>query len=325
MSRLPKPPENNLTWRPWTLADTGELVKHRERVHASERLEHVDGAESFRWIANQPDFDLAGDSLVGFDTGGEIRAETGVWAHISNEGSRAFIWAHAAPPFTHLRPFLISWGEARARQKLELANPDRDRIIRMGVEEHRGSHRKEIEDAGFVEARSFAVMRRSLTGLPPAPPLPDGVRVQTWSTDVDTLVREVNNESFADHWGSMPISEGAWTASYRDSENFRPSLSLVAMNGDDVVSFCLAEVSEDHTVRTGRAEVYIARVGTRRAHRRGGLASHLVVRTMEAAATATMDIAALDVDESSHTNATAVYSRLGFEVVERSIHYIKKL
>ena len=325
MSLLPKPPENTLTWRPWTSEDTDALVRHMERVHEAERLEHVDGADSFRWIANQPDFDPALDSLVAFDTAGEVRAEAGVWAHISDEGSRVFIWAHAAPPFTNLRPFLISWGEARARQKLVTANPDRDRIIRMGVEEHRTSLRREIEDAGFFEARSFAVMRRPLAGLPAAPTLPDGIRVQNWSADVDSLVRSVNNESFADHWGSMPINQEAWTAAYRDSENFRPSLSFVAMSGDDVVSFCLAEVSNDDTTRKGRAEVYIARVGTRRAHRRGGLASHLVVRTMEAAADTGMDVAALDVDESSHTNATAVYARLGFEVVERSIHYIKKM
>ncbi len=38
-----------------------------------------------------------------------------------------------------------------------------------------------------------------------------------------------------------------------------------------------------------------------------------------------MDTAALEVDESSHTNATAVYHRLGFEVIERSIHYVKNL
>jgi hypothetical protein len=37
-----------------------------------------------------------------------------------------------------------------------------------------------------------------------------------------------------------------------------------------------------------------------------------------------MDRAALDVDESSHTNAGDVYLRLGFEVTERSIHYLKQ-
>ncbi len=50
-----------------------------------------------------------------------------------------------------------------------------------------------------------------------------------------------------------------------------------------------------------------------------------MVRSLEAAAAAGLTTASLDVDETSHTRATAVYARLGFEVAERSITHVKTL
>jgi ribosomal protein S18 acetylase RimI-like enzyme len=84
-------------------------------------------------------------------------------------------------------------------------------------------------------------------------------------------------------------------------------------------------VSDEENARRGRPEVYVDRVGTRRAYRRSRIASHLVVLTLQASAAAGMESAALDVDETSHTEATLVYRRLGFEVTERSTTYLKTM
>ena len=73
-------------------------------------------------------------------------------------------------------------------------------------------------------------------------------------------------------------------------------------------------------------DVYIHRVGTIRSHRRQGLATHLIIRSMEAAVAAGgLDRAALQVDEMSHTRATLVYERLGFETYARSLTFVKAL
>ena len=72
--------------------------------------------------------------------------------------------------------------------------------------------------------------------------------------------------------------------------------------------------------------MYIERVGTIRAHRGRGLASHLLVRSLEAGRDhGDLDRAALEVDEMSHTSATLVYERLGFTTTARSMHYTKHL
>lgn len=324
MPTLPDPPPlHDLTWRPWTLDDADALARHMLRVDAAERLESVSGTELYRWLLGQDGFDPATDSLAGFDASGEVRAEVKVWAPRTDAGARAFIWLDAAPPATDLRPFLIAWGEARSRQILEAIDPALERVIRVGAEEHRTELRAQIEAAGFPPARSWVVMRRALSPLPPAPALPEGVRIEPWSAAFEEAARLASNEAFADHWGSQPMTPEMWQGIYRNSEVFRPDLSFLAVAGDEVVALCLAEVSEENNVNRGSAEVYIDRVGTRRSHRRSGIASHLVVRTLAAAASTGLEVAALDVDETSHTQATTVYRRLGFEVTERSITYVK--
>ena len=46
---------------------------------------------------------------------------------------------------------------------------------------------------------------------------------------------------------------------------------------------------------------------------------------MEAASAGGFGRSALQVDEMSHTNATLVYERLGFEAYARSLTYIKEV
>lgn len=324
MPALPEPPNrHDLTWRPWTLDDAAALARHMLRVDAAERLDSVPGTELYRWLIGQDGFDPATDSLAGFDAAGEVHAEVKVWAPRTEAGARAFLWLDAAPPDSDLRSFLLAWGEARSRQILETIDPSLERVIRVGAEEHRTELRAQIEAAGFPPARSWVVMRRSLSGLPEVRPLPEGIRVEPWSVALEEAARLASNEAFADHWGSQPMTAEMWRGIYRESESFRPDLSFLACMGDKVVALSFAEVSEENDAHRGFAEVYIDRVGTRRTHRRRGIASHLVIRTMAAAAEAGLEVAALDVDETSHTEATTVYRRLGFEVVERSITYLK--
>lgn len=305
--------------------DAAAMARHMARIHAAERLEHVPGVETFRWLAEQEGFDPATDSLVGIDAAGEIMAEAGSWHHVTPTGARVFIWHDTAPGHESLRSFLLAWGETRARQTLATADPDRDRVIRVAVEEHRSAARAAIEAAGFEAARSFAVMRRTATDLPPIPPPPDGIDVVPWSESIDEAMRLTSNEAFADHWGSLPMTAEAWAAMYRDSPVFRRDASFAAMDGDLVAAFCTTEFDEEDVATRGHREFYIHKVGTRRSHRRRGLASLVVAHTLHAAAGAGADTVALEVDETSHTNATLVYERLGFAVAERSIHYLKRV
>ena len=323
---LPSPPRSpGLTWCPITADDAGALADHTRRVHEAERLDFLPGAGYFRWLLEQPGIDPEHDLLVAV-AGDNIVADTGAWLHAGDAGARCIIWAETSPGYEHLKAHLLEWSEARARQRLGTVSSDLARVLRIGVEEHRQAHREAIEAAGFDSPRSFADMARPLSDLPPAPDLIDKIEVFAWSDDLEEATRLASNKSFADHWGSLPMAPAEFSGFFRNSPTFRPDLSFLALEHGEVVSFCLSEVDDEDNADRDTNDVYLQRVGTVRSRRGRRLASHLIVRSMEAAASADgLDRAVLQVDEMSHTNATLVYQRLGFETYSRSLTYVKTL
>ncbi len=323
---LPQPPDTGgVTWRAASLDDAGAIAAHTRRIHEAERLAFLPGEEVMRWVMSQPGLNPAEDMLVA-ESRGSIVADAGVWTHGGDKGARCFIWGEASPGHEELKPFLIRWAEARARQRLSEYPDDLDRVIRVAVEEHRDEHRRVLATAGFEHTRTFAEMIRPLTDLPAPTTLPVGLEVLPWSIEFDEGVRLANNESFADHWGSLPVSAAEWAGHYRQSPTFRPELSFVALHDGEVVSFTLCEIDEEDNAQRDTNDMYIERVGTTQSHRGRGLASHLLIRSLEAGRDqGDLDRAALEVDEMSHTNATLVYERLGFSTTARSMHYTKKL
>lgn len=320
---LPTAP--GITWRAVTPDDAEGLAAHTRRIHDEERLHFVPGPTFFRWVMNQAEMNPETDWRVAVDEEGRIVADGGAWIHITDEGGRVFIWAETGPGHHELERGLLDWAHRRALTALDGTPTGLSRTIRVPSEEHRSRHRAVIEATGFEVGRSFVTMERSLDGLPGARPLPGGVTAVPWGPDLSEGARLANNASFADHWGSLPVGEEQWRTHYVDSEAFRPDLSFLALAGGEVVSICLCEVDEEANADKGVAEVYIERVGTIREHRGAGIASHLVVRSMEAAAAAGLERAVLEVDETSHTGATEVYRKLGFEVESRTLHYLREL
>ena len=305
--------------------DAEALAAHNRRIHEEERLDFVPGPTFFRWVMAQAEMDPETDWRVAVDEEGRIVADGGAWIHITDEGGRVFVWAETDPGHHHLEPGLLAWAEARALEALEETPEGLSRTIRIPSEEHRSRHRAVFEAAGYEVGRSFVTMRRPLANLPPLRDLPEGVTVVPWEGGLSEGARLANNASFADHWGSLPVGPEQWQSHYVDSETFRPDLSFLALSGGEVVSICLCEVDEEADAEAGIPEVYIERVGSLREHRGKGIASHLIGRSLEAAAAAGLQRAALEVDEMSHTGATDVYRRLGFEVTSRTVHYLREL
>ena len=209
-----------------------------------------------------------------------------------------------------------------AQQRLAAQPEHLPRVIRTWVEEHRTSQCAAIEAAGFGAPRGFVGMARPLSDLPPLPDVLTGIEVVTWSDDLEAAVLLASNVSFADHWGSIPMSAAEFRGFYRDNPTFRPDLSFLAIADESVVSFSLCEVDEEDNQDRDTNDLHIQRVGTVRHHRGQGLVSYLMLRSMHAAVSAGgLDRASLDVDEMSHTDATLVYERLGFETYTRTLSY----
>ncbi|MEX0825920.1 MAG: GNAT family N-acetyltransferase [Acidimicrobiia bacterium] len=319
------PTTSGLTWRAPTPDDADALVALTKRIHEAERLEFVPGPSFYRWLMGQAEFDPATDWTVAVDAEGRIVADGGAWIQVTDQGGRAFVWAETGPGHHELEPSLLQWATARAIEGLGATAAGLPRSIRVPTEEHRARHRAVIEASGLEVGRSFVTMTRPLEDLPESPPLPTGVSVVPWAAEWAEGARVANNNSFADHWGSLPVSAEQWRTAYAESEQFRPDLSFLALADGEVVAICLCEVDPESNAEKGVEEVYVERVGTVRTHRRQRIASHLLTRSMAGARESGLSAAALEVDETSHTSATEVYRRLGFEVASRNVHYLREI
>jgi ribosomal protein S18 acetylase RimI-like enzyme len=87
----------------------------------------------------------------------------------------------------------------------------------------------------------------------------------------------------------------------------------------------VAHEYDSYTRATGRLDLYIPTVGTRRIGRKRGIASALLMHTMHAARAAGFVNVTLDVDSDSQTGAVGLYERAGFVVQDTFVTQTKQL
>ena len=76
---------------------------------------------------------------------------------------------------------------------------------------------------------------------------------------------------------------------------------------------------------TGRRDGWIMSVSVIRSHRKRGIASALIVASLEAFKRAGLTHSALGVDSENRTGAYRLYERLGYRAVNRSVVYERRL
>lgn len=148
-----------------------------------------------------------------------------------------------------------------------------------------------------------------------------GLRVLPFSAVSSESVRLLDNEAFADHWGSTPKTIEEWDFMI-SARTFRAERSLVLVgrlepNGaEQVLSYVLAS-------EWTPGELYVARVGTRRACRGRGYAAKLLSAVVKNAVDNGFTKVELSVDAQSPTGAVGLYERLGFSVIRSGTMYRK--
>ena len=288
---------------------------------AIESAEQVDEVLSERDIAEEmtsPGAELDRASVGVFD---DDRLVAFGWLSVSPPAIdwKAFQWAGVLPEYTRrgLGHRIIRELEAAAARIRDDDAPGRRGESRVWVVEKRPSAGALVDAAGYQTWRHFFHMRADL--LRPAPPIPApvGVEIRPYRASDDDDVLRVSNESFADHWGSVPMDLERWRAQFADSSSFRPGVSRVALLDGAIVSFVLCSEVEADTQRRGYGTGYLARVGTLRSARGRGIAGALL-GAIEGLAAAEYRYAELTVDTESPTGAGRLYERAGFGTVGRS-------
>jgi mycothiol synthase len=167
---------------------------------------------------------------------------------------------------------------------------------------------------GFDRVRDLWVMRRSLTDLPDAPEVADGIDIRTFEVgaDEDAWVA-LNAEAFAHH-----PEQGGMTRADLDERMgepwFDPMGFFVATRAQRLVGFHWTKV-HDETPPYG--EVYV--VGVSPNAQGGGLGKRLTLAGLEHLASRGLAEVILYV-EADNAPAIAVYGRLGFTHAAEDTH-----
>jgi ribosomal protein S18 acetylase RimI-like enzyme len=161
-------------------------------------------------------------------------------------------------------------------------------------------------------------MRRSLAEPVQEKPLPASLQWTRWTPEIDLRLMDAFNAAFSEHWGLQTMNEEAWREFFTGVPQFRGDLTYLAMDGDSIAGFCVNWVVAPEDAREG----WIEAIGVIPAWRGRGVASALLVKSLQLFQAEGLPRAALDVDAQNPTGALSLYEKHGFQIAE-SIHFVK--
>jgi mycothiol synthase len=162
----------------------------------------------------------------------------------------------------------------------------------------------------LLTARGYRMVRSSWTmgealeaNEEPGDP-PPGVRIRTFEVGRDERdLHEVNQASFADHWGFLPVPYETFAEGMYGAEAWDPSLVYLAEADGQMVG---------HLVGLSfQGDAYVAELGVLPSWRGRGIAKALLRRSFAALAERGHDEVRLGVDAENPTGAVALYERVG--------------
>ena len=286
-----------------TLADVGAVVGVINRASQRRRgQDEVDANAIEGWWTQPPPWDLAtdavvavrGGSVVGYgDLGDQAKDGSVLWLDVRGEASAE---VHAE----------------LERRALERRSPDG--VVRATADESDGVLRAIFEARGYELIRSSYRMGIEVDEGTFSPLWPDGAVLRTAVEGVDEpLLHELNERSFADHWGHTPTPYEEWLHWLRSMGVFDPSLWFIAEVDGAPAGVAICRPFDHGDPDCG----WVSVLGVRREHRRAGLGTALLTHALAEFQRRGRLRAGLGVDAESTTGAVGLYERAGMRVLWR--------
>lgn len=122
--------------------------------------------------------------------------------------------------------------------------------------------------ASFTACRWWFEMTHPLnTGRPMTGGVPEGLRLVAFEPGYDEVTRLAHNDAFRDHWDFAEMDGTDWRTWVVGARSFRPALSRLLLDGDEVVAYLIAEEYDADTAAEGTRDCHIGYLATRRSHR----------------------------------------------------------
>jgi mycothiol synthase len=227
---------------------------------------------------------------------------------------------------------LLGWMEQRTRERFAedaragSASADGTPRLRLHTEQQHDHQAALFAGSGYQVVRYYNEMHRPLDIGFPEVELDDGLELVTFGPQFHEAVRLAHNDVFRGNWGSEPRDEEGWGFVVHDPQA-RPDLSAVVLERSSgrVAGYQLASHDAEGAVSRGFSEGYTDLLGVRREFRGRGIAQALLADAMRRFAAAGLDKASLDVDSENPTGALALYTKMGYVAVNRSMAWDKEL
>jgi mycothiol synthase len=317
----------NLSWRPLDSAQAGQWARLAAAIEAVDRDDMNLGVQDLLEDLGDPDCDFPRGSVAVYD--GDVMAGYGLLRCRSAADPVHEMYqdggVHPAYRGLGLGGQLLDWAERAAVPLHEERFAGHPLALNSVCNTTNSSSLALRAGHGYEQARWFQLMRVQLpAGSLPGGPVPEGVEIAVFTPERSADAHLVDNEAFRDHWGSTDTSAESW-AHETGLKSFRPAMSFLAYLGGEPVSAVLCSEFEAETQATGRRDLWIGSVGTRRVARNRGIASALLAHVLRAAAADGYQTSTLSVDADSPTGAVGLYERAGYSVVRTSVTLRKEL
>jgi mycothiol synthase len=208
--------------------------------------------------------------------------------------------------------------ENRARQEMNLADPDVRVYIRNGIAGTDTAAGQLHENEGYKPIRYHWHMETELSEVPEVPSLPAGIELRPFVLDEhNRAVYEAHEEAFSDHWGHVRGSFDDWNHHMIEREDLDPSLWFIAWDGDQIAGYSLCR----YRMESG----WVGTLGVRRAWRKRGLGEALLLHSFGEFYKRGTKTIGLGVDAQSPTGATRLYQKAGMHVAAEFVTYEKEL
>ena len=318
-----------LTWRAVTIADAPTLTRALAAVESADRTDEHYSEQDVRDELEDESNDLGGDSLALLSPDGEVvafvwvrgSAEVHVLDRIDAEGGVVPAWRRSG-----LGRRLLDWAEQRAACVHAERHPDVPGMICVDVHENNPGKQALVQAAGYEATRWWYRMAHDLADpLPDVPPVPPGLTVAPYTRDRDEAVRQAHREAFAGHWGASPPDEQRWQQRFTGASHFRPDVSWLVFEGDQVAAYLLTYFWEADAAASGAREAFVGQLGVRPSWRRHGLGMLLLATALASYRPAGYDRSVLAVDTGNATGALRLYERAGFTVNDTTVSWTKPL
>lgn len=283
--------------RPATDADLDVVVRLMDDGDRALGLDPDPIREYLTWVWHIPSTDLARDTRLVL--GGRVVAcfAQGMWTPEEGGPLDCLVRVHPDHLGRGIGSWALTWGEALAAERGSEG-------VRAQTADRDVAGRALLTSRGYVKVRSSWTMGRRLAADEDAGATPAGVTIRAFETGRDErALHDVNEASFADHWGFRPSPYETFEAEMYGAEDWDPSLAHLAVVDGQVVG---------HVVALSFAgDGYVAVLGVVPGWRGRGIAKALLRRAFAELARRGHREVRLGVDAQNPTGAVALYEGVG--------------